>query len=111
MNDTDKAPKARVAVSAAEISRLVDDVVSRALLHAIQQGREGRGHRNKDKPQPPKIGYTMKEAASVSGVGRTTLYAALRRHELGSVKKGARRIILHRDLQRLLEGSLPPSNI
>jgi excisionase family DNA binding protein len=52
----------------------------------------------------------MKEAASVSGVGRTSLYAALRRHELRSVKKGARRIILHRDLQRWLEG-LPPPNV
>ena len=65
---------------------------------------------DKDKPHPPKIGYSMKEAASVSGVGRTTLYTALRRHELRSVKKGARRIILHRDLQRWLE-DMPPSNV
>jgi excisionase family DNA binding protein len=90
----------------AELSQIVADAVSRA-LQAIQQGREGRG---KDKPRPPKIGYSMKEAASVCGVGRTTLYTALRRHELRSIKKGARRIILHRDLQRWLE-NMPPSNV
>jgi excisionase family DNA binding protein len=94
----------------AELSQIVADAVSRALLQVIQQAREGRGRGDKDKPQPPKIGYSMKEAARVSGVGRTTLYAALRLHELRSVKKGARRIILHRDLQRWLEG-LPPSNV
>jgi excisionase family DNA binding protein len=103
MNHANTAPYA-------ELSQIVTDAVSRALLQAIHQDREGRGGGNKDKPRAPKIGYSMKEAARVSGIGRTTLYTALRRRELRSVKKGARRIILHRDLQRWLEG-LPPSNV
>ena len=49
----------------------------------------------------------MREVCAVSGVGRTTLYLAIRRGELRSLTKDRRRIVLHRDLTRWLEGSLP----
>jgi excisionase family DNA binding protein len=107
MNDTDVAPDATatvaVTMTATELNKVVADAIARAMKAAGFNGQEKAR-------SPPKVGYTMKEAASVSGVGRTTLYKALRQHELRSVKKGARRIILHRDLQRWLEG-LPPSNV
>ena len=51
----------------AELSQIVADAVSRALLQVIQQAREGRGQRDKDKPQPPKISYTIAQAVAASG--------------------------------------------
>jgi hypothetical protein len=99
-------PDPRGTLSAAEISRLVVDAVAQA-LQVIQQER--RGHPDKHKPQPPKISYTIAQAVAASGVGRTSLYLAIRRGELRRLKRGARTIILDRDLRRWLEG-LPPSN-
>jgi Helix-turn-helix domain len=104
--DTHIKPDARGATSAAEISRLVADAVAQA-LQVIQQ--QGRGNRDKDKQQPPKISYTIAQAVAASGVGRTSLYLAIRRGELRRLKRGARTLILDRDLRRWLEG-LPPSN-
>jgi excisionase family DNA binding protein len=98
-------PDALVAVTmtAAELKKAIDD----AVVHAISVAGVGAG---RAKPAPPKIGCSIKEAAAVSGLGRTTLYAAIRRRELRVVKRGARTIILDRDLRRWLEG-LPPSNV
>jgi excisionase family DNA binding protein len=84
----------------------LDAAIADAIAHALKAAGVGAG---KAKSSPPRIGYTMKEAASVTGVGRTTLYLAIRRHELRVVKKGARTIILDRDLRRWLEG-LPALN-
>jgi hypothetical protein len=93
---------APVTITQADLNKAVADAVAQA-LKAI-----GFGAR-KAKSVPPKIGYSVKEAANASGLGRTSIYAAVRRRELRIVKKGARSIILDRDLRRWLEG-LPPSN-
>jgi hypothetical protein len=94
---------ARVTMTQAQLDKTVADAVARALKGL------GFGAR-KAKPAAPKIGYTMKEAVGATGVGRTSLYLAIRRGELRVVKKGARTIILDRDLRRWLEG-LPASNV
>jgi excisionase family DNA binding protein len=94
---------APVTTTGAELNKIVAAAVAEA-LNAL-----GFGAR-KAKPAPPKVGYSVKEAADASGLGRTTIYAAVRRGELRMVKKGARSIILDRDLRRWLEG-LPPSNV
>jgi excisionase family DNA binding protein len=89
------------------ISRVdLDKAIADAVSHALKAAGIGAG---KAKSSPPRIGYTMKEAVSVTGVGRTSIYLAIRRRELRAVKKGARTIILDRDLRRWLEG-LPASN-
>jgi excisionase family DNA binding protein len=105
MPAVDIAPNAvaTVTMTGAELNKIVADATSRALKVAGFGGQ-------KAKPSPPRIGYTMKEAVSVTGLGRTTLYGAIRRRELRAVKKGARTIILDRDLRRWMEG-LPPSNV
>jgi hypothetical protein len=94
---------ATVTMTPAQLEKAIGDGVVRA-LKAL-----GFGAR-KAKPAAPKIAYTMKEAVSVTGVGRTSLYLAIRRGELRVVKRGARTIILDRDLRRWLEG-LPASNV
>jgi hypothetical protein len=88
---------ATVAITQAQLDKTVADAVVQA-VKAL-----GFGAR-KAKPAAPKIAYTMKEAVSVTGVGRTSLYLAIRRGELRVVKRGARTIILDRDLRRWLEG-------
>jgi hypothetical protein len=101
----DIAPRAvaTVAMTQAQLDKTVADAVVRA-LRALGFGAQ------KAKPAAPRIAYSMKEAVSVTGVGRTSLYLAVRRRELRVVKRGARTIILDRDLRRWLEG-LPASNV
>jgi excisionase family DNA binding protein len=91
-----------VTLTRADLDKAVADAIAQALKTL------GSGARTA-KPAPPKIGYSVKEAANVSGLGRTTIYAAVRRGELRKVKKGARTIILDRDLRRWIEGLPPPS--
>jgi excisionase family DNA binding protein len=95
---------AAVTMTPAQLDKAIADGVVRALKGL------GFGAR-KAKPAAPKIAYTMKEAVAATGLGRTTLYLAIRRGELRVVKKGARTIILDRDLRRWLEGGLPASNV
>jgi excisionase family DNA binding protein len=51
-----------------------------------------------------KIAFSIREAAAVSGLSRTTLYALIARRELRGVKSGARRLILRTDLEAYLAG-------
>jgi Helix-turn-helix domain len=91
-----------VTITGAEFNKAIADAVAEGLKSL------GFGAR-KAKLAAPKIGYTIKEAVGVTGLGRTSLYLAIRLGELRVVKKGARTIILDRDLRRWLEG-LPASN-
>ena len=102
-NDIAPEVVATVTVTGAELNKAVADAVVQA-LKAL-----GFGAR-KAKPVAPKLAYTMKEAVGVTGIGRTSLYLAIRQNELRVVKRGARTIILDRDLRRWLEG-LPASNV
>lgn len=99
----DVAPDAvaTVTMTQAQLDKTVADAAAQA-LRAL-----GFGAR-KAKLAAPKIAYTIKEALGATGLGRTSLYLAIRRGELRVVKKGARTIILDRDLRRWLEG--PPAS-
>jgi excisionase family DNA binding protein len=49
-----------------------------------------------------KLALSIKEAAAVSGLSRSTIYNLLWTKDLRSTKVGARRLILRRDLEVLL---------
>jgi excisionase family DNA binding protein len=87
-----------------EIHRVVAEAIGKAMKEA-GFGKNGK----KETQQPPKIAYSPREAASIGSISRSTLYGAIRRRELRIVKKGARTLVLDRDLRRWLEG-LPPIN-
>jgi excisionase family DNA binding protein len=53
-----------------------------------------------------KVAFTIKEAASASGLSRSLLYVAIGRGALRARKCGARTLILDTDLRRFLR-SLP----
>jgi hypothetical protein len=99
----DIEPDSVVKATQAQLDKAVADAVARA-LKAL-----GFGAR-KAKPAAPNLAYTIKEAVGATGLGRTSLYLAIRRGELRVVKKGARTIILDRDLRRWLE-ALPASKV
>jgi excisionase family DNA binding protein len=50
-----------------------------------------------------KIAYTIKEAVTASGLGRTTIYELMKQGELPYVKIGARTLIRRSDLELMLE--------
>jgi excisionase family DNA binding protein len=54
------------------------------------------------------LAHTIKAACRVSGLGRTTLYAALKAGSLSAHKCGRRTLILARDLEDFLN-NLPPA--
>jgi excisionase family DNA binding protein len=49
------------------------------------------------------LAHTIKEASRISGLGRTTLYAALKSGALAARKCGRRTVILAADLQAFLQ--------
>jgi excisionase family DNA binding protein len=53
-----------------------------------------------------KISYSIREASTASGIGRTTLYQLIKAGELTPVKIGARTLIRRCDLDALLERKL-----
>ncbi|MDX1063889.1 helix-turn-helix domain-containing protein [Sinorhizobium medicae] len=55
---------------------------------------------------PTKLGVHIEEAVDISGVGRTSLYAAIKDGRLKARKSGRRTIILIDDLKKFL-GALP----
>jgi excisionase family DNA binding protein len=55
---------------------------------------------------PSPIAYNITEACAAGGVGRTTLYEAIRSGELRAVKLGRRTLILVQDLTEWIT-SLP----
>ena len=53
-----------------------------------------------------KLSYSIREAAEVSGIGRTTIYDLIKAEQLRPVKIGTRTLIRHSDLEALLERNL-----
>ena len=53
-------------------------------------------------PHPP-IVYSIREAMSVSSLGRTFLYSKISSNEIETVKVGNRRLVNAASLQRFLE--------
>lgn len=52
------------------------------------------------------IAYTIKQAAAVCGISRTTLYGLIKAGELTPVKIGVRTLIRHADLEALMDRKL-----
>lgn len=50
------------------------------------------------------IALTISDAVKVSGLSRTSLYAALKRRDLAAVKCGRRTLIRHEELQAYMAG-------
>lgn len=105
MRHTDLAPDTHTAATVVA----TDAELDRAVAKAVTETLKATGIEVRKKQPPPKVGYSAKEAASVSSVGKTTLYQAIKTGELRALKKGARTIILARDLERWLQ-NLPPSH-
>jgi excisionase family DNA binding protein len=53
-----------------------------------------------------KISYSIREASTASGIGRTTLYQLIKAGELTPVKIGTRTLIRRADLDALLARKL-----
>jgi excisionase family DNA binding protein len=51
----------------------------------------------------PKIGYSIKEASKIVGLGRTTLWKAVEDGKLTVIKSGRRRLFLLSDLQTYMD--------
>ena len=76
-------------------------------LHPAKAGLVRRIPRNgtlhQKEKQVDKISYSINEAVSASGLGRTTLYELIKAGQLSPVKIGARTLILRSDLEGMLE--------
>jgi hypothetical protein len=59
-----------------------------------------------DRAYKGRVGYSINEAAAVAGLGRDSIYAAIRAGKLVARKYGKRTIILDPDLRAFL-GALP----
>lgn len=53
-----------------------------------------------------KISYTVNEAITASGIGRTKLYDLIRAGELNPAKVGTRTLILRSDLESMLHRAM-----
>lgn len=60
--------------------------------------------------QAEAIAYSVTDAASKAGIGRSTLYNAISAGELLARKVGKRTVVLHADLQRWIESAPIYSN-
>jgi len=57
------------------------------------------------KPAPLKrLAYSVREAETLSGLSRSTLYVLMRQKKLSSIRVGGRRLIKHEALEALLDG-------
>ena len=89
------------------------NALERAVSHgkpeaAHPKDREGNGRRAKSRTElsPIKLAYSVKEALELTGVGRTSLYAAIAARELRAIKHHKKTLILAEELRVGLE-SLP----
>ena len=57
-----------------------------------------------DKPDPPRIAYSIKEACRATSLGRTTIFAHIASHRLKAVRIGGRTIIPAESLHALIAG-------
>ncbi|HEY1865328.1 MAG TPA: helix-turn-helix domain-containing protein [Roseiarcus sp.] len=74
------------------------------IVAAVGEALRAAGFGRRKRPRPPPLGYSLQDAAAAAGVGKTTIYSAVRNGELGARKRGTRTIVLASDLKRWLEG-------
>jgi len=55
----------------------------------------------------PRLAYSLTEAQVATGLSRSTLYRLMARGELGTVKRGKRRLIPSGELKRLCSQEVP----
>src|SRR3546814_15941763 len=80
---------------------------------ASPRGPNGTNIMQPIKHDPPKIGYSIREACQASSLGRTTLYNHISAGRLRAVRVGGRPIISAEALHALIAGeacALTPSN-
>lgn len=56
-------------------------------------------------PQTQPVGISIDDAVRLSGIGRTTMFAALADGSIKSTKVGRRRIVSYRSLCEFIEGN------
>jgi Helix-turn-helix domain len=79
-------------------------------LPAIATWSLAFNHERGDNHMTEVIAHTMTEAARISGLGRTTLYAAIGSGKLDARKSGKRTIVLAESLREFIAG-LPVADI
>jgi excisionase family DNA binding protein len=94
--------QATVAMADEETERLINEAAEKAMRKAGFRKDKGR--------ELPKLAYSVMEIVESTSLSRASVYKAIRVGDLRSVRIGARRIILHEDLQRWLEGQPPTSD-
>ncbi len=57
------------------------------------------------------LSYTIADAVSVSGIGRSSIYKAIAEGQLRAVKNGRRTLILTDDLERFLNQLRPMETV
>lgn len=58
------------------------------------------------KSDPPKIGYSIREACQATSLGRSTIYARIADKTLRAVRVGGRTIIPAQELHALIAGEV-----
>jgi excisionase family DNA binding protein len=58
------------------------------------------------KYDPPKIGYSIREACRATSLGRSTIYAHISANRLRATRVGGRTIILAESLHALISGEV-----
>jgi hypothetical protein len=89
-------------------SSLLRSASSSASTAASEEEHQGKGIiKGAGRPDDAvKLGFSIKEAASASGLSRSLLYIAIAKGQLGARKCRGRTVILRQDLQHFL-ASLP----
>lgn len=57
-----------------------------------------------DTNDPPKIGYSIREAAASTSLGRTTIYSHIAAGRMKAVRVGGRTVIPAESLHKLISG-------
>jgi excisionase family DNA binding protein len=53
---------------------------------------------------PAPLAYSIPQVCKLTGLGRTTIYAAIKCHHLIARRYGRRTVVLEQDLRRFLDG-------
>ena len=72
-------------------------------MNIVSAAISGREH--PDKLDPPRMAFSVQEAAERLGVCQASIYRAIKRRELEAVTLGGRRLIPARSIDRLLSAA------
>ena len=69
---------------------------------------QGAKRSNRNKPIPPRISVSAREAAEMLGVSKSTVYNLMADGRLPFIKIGQRRLIMIKDLEDFLKSNRQP---